>query len=235
MARVTLGGPDLRGFAVDQPAASVRLLLGPPGAALVVPVWNGNEFLLPDGRRPLIRTFTPRRVDADALEIDVEIVLHGTGAASQWAETVEPGAEAAISGPGRGYSIDPDAVGFLLGGDETAIPAMAQLLEVLPSHVPVAVHVEISGVEARLALPEHPSATVRWHERDAGSAPGDALGAAVAGASIPDGTRLWVAGEAAAVQRIRRHLFDERGVPRRHSVVRGYWKRGRSGDADDEA
>lgn len=235
MARVTLGGAELRGFTVAQPAASVRLLIGPPGGALVVPMWNGNEFLLPGGRRPVIRTFTPRRVDADALELDLDIVLHGTGAASQWADAAEPGVEAAISGPGRGYSIDPDAVGFLLAGDETAIPAMAQLLEVLPSEAPVAVHVEIADADARLALPEHPSATVRWHERNAGSAPGDELVAAVAGTPIPDGTRVWVAGEAAAVQRIRRQLFDERSVPRRHAVVRGYWKHGRSGDADDEA
>ena len=35
-----------------------------------MPAWNGNEFLLPDGRRPAIRTFTPRRVDPDALELD---------------------------------------------------------------------------------------------------------------------------------------------------------------------
>jgi NADPH-dependent ferric siderophore reductase len=38
---------------------------------------------------------------------------------------------------------------------------------------------------------------------------------------------VWAAGEAAAMQRLRRHLFDERGVPRSAAVVRGYWKRGR--------
>jgi len=35
---------------------------------------------------------------------------------------------------------------------------------------------------------------------------------------------VWVAGEAAAVHRIRRHLFDERGLPRRQATIRGYWK-----------
>src|ERR1700674_3950501 len=64
LIRVTLTGPELEGLAVDEPAASVRLLL--PATAnddLVVPSWNGNEFLLPDGRRPTIRPFTPRRLD----------------------------------------------------------------------------------------------------------------------------------------------------------------------------
>jgi NADPH-dependent ferric siderophore reductase len=41
---------------------------------------------------------------------------------------------------------------------------------------------------------------------------------------------VWVAGEAAAVQRIRRHLFDERRIPRSQTSVRGYWKHGRAGD-----
>jgi NADPH-dependent ferric siderophore reductase len=41
---------------------------------------------------------------------------------------------------------------------------------------------------------------------------------------------VWVAGEAAAVQRIRRHLFEDRGLPRSQASVRGYWKHGRRGN-----
>ena len=157
MVRVTLAGPDLEGLTVEQPAASVRLLLPSPGAPeLVIPSWNGNEFLLPDGRRPTIRTFTPRRVDPEALELDLEIVIHGGGVASQWAEAAEPGDPAAISGPGRGYAIDRDAPAFLLAGDETAIPAISQLLEALPAETPVQVHIEVAHPDARLALPDHP-------------------------------------------------------------------------------
>src|SRR5262245_6121625 len=63
LLRITLTGPELEGLTVEQPAASVRLLLpSSTDGELVFPVWNGNEFLLADGRRPVIRTFTPRRV-----------------------------------------------------------------------------------------------------------------------------------------------------------------------------
>ena len=145
MVRVTLGGAELAGFAVEQPAASVRMLLPTPGGGdLVVPSWNGNEFLLPDGRRPTIRTFTPRRLDSDALELDIEAVVHGDGVASKWAAAVEPGGPAAISGPGRGYVIDREAPAFLLAGDETAIPAISQLLEALPTETPNQVHIEVA-------------------------------------------------------------------------------------------
>ena len=232
MARVTLAGPELEGFDVDQPAASVRLLL--PGDDLVVPTWNGNEFLLPDGRRPTLRTFTPRRFEPATPELDVDVVLHGRGAASTWAETAASGDRVALSGPGRGYVIDHDAPAFLLGGDETAIPAIGQLLEVLPPERPVNVHIEVAHPDARLGLPEHPKATVEWHELLPGASPGDALVAAVCSIDLTPGTRVWVAGEAAAVQRIRKHLFGDAGLPRSQTTIRGYWKHGRTGDADDD-
>lgn len=233
LRRITLRGPALVGFPVPEPAASVRLLVPSPGSdELVVPVWNGNEFLLPDGRRPALRTFTPRRVDPSAGEIDLDVVLHGHGVAAHWAEAAAPGTPAALSGPGRGYPVDPDAPAFLLAGDETAIPAISQLLEAIPADRPVAVHVEVAHPDGRVDLPAHPGATVRWRDRLPGADPGAAMVAAVVAAAIADGTRIWVAGEAAAVQRIRKHLFEGRGLPRASATVRGYWKRGRTGDAD---
>ncbi|MEP6658844.1 MAG: siderophore-interacting protein, partial [Acidimicrobiales bacterium] len=145
LVRVTLAGPDLEGLTVEHPAASVRLLLpSPETQELVIPSWNGNEFLLPDGQRPSIRTFTPCRVDPEALEVDLEIVIHGGGVTSEWAHAAEPGDPAAISGPGRGYTIDRDAPAFLLAGDETAIPAISQLLDAVPAETPVQVHIEVA-------------------------------------------------------------------------------------------
>ena len=117
LVRLTFAGPDLERLTVVHPAASVRLLLPYPGTQeLVVPSWNGNEFLS-DGRRPAIRTFTPRRVDPGTFELKLDIVIHGGGVASEWAQTAEPGDPAAISGPRRGYAIDRDAPGFFLGGE----------------------------------------------------------------------------------------------------------------------
>jgi NADPH-dependent ferric siderophore reductase len=232
MVRVTFSGPELAGLTVEQPAASVRLLLPPAGTAeLMMPTWNGNEFLLPDGARPPIRTFTPRRADAGTLDLD--IVIHGGGVASAWAESAAAGDHAAISGTGRGYEVDPEARVFLLAGDETAIPAIGQLLEVLPADASIEVHVEAAHPDARLALPDHPGATVAWHDLEPGAPAGAALVDAVCATELSPGTRVWVAGEAAAVQRIRRHLFEELGLPRSAAWVRGYWKQGRSGDGGD--
>jgi NADPH-dependent ferric siderophore reductase len=225
MVRITLGGSELDGFVVEEPAASVRVLLPSPGTDdLVMPAWNGNEFLLPDGARPIIRTFTPRPVDAGD-ELDVDVVLHGEGAASWWAPPARPGAPAALSGPGRGYAVDADAPAYLVAGDETAIPAITQVLAALPTAMPVELHVEVAHDDARQPL----GRDAQWHVRRDGARTGDALVAAVEHADLAPETRVWAAGEAAAVQRIRRHLFEERGFPRSHTSVRGYWKYGRAG------
>jgi NADPH-dependent ferric siderophore reductase len=234
LTRVTLAGPELGGLTVDQPAASVRLLLpSPADPELVIPSWNGNEFLLGDGRRPHIRTLTPRRLGPAARELDVDIVIHGGGVASDWVTTAAPGDPVAISGPGRGYVIEA-APTLLLAGDETAIPAISQLLEAAPAGMAIRVHIEAAHADARLVLPRHARATVAWHDRPPASRPGDALVDAVRGTDIDADTRIWVAGEAAAVQRIRRYLFEERGFSRSQATVRGYWKYGRGGDPADE-
>lgn len=231
LTRVTLAGPELEGLAVDEPAASVRVLL--PVASrdgLVMPTWNGNEFLMPDGSRPPIRTLTPHPRAAESLELQVDVVLHEGGAVSTWAANAGPGTPAAVSGPGRGYTVDTGAPAYLLAGDETALPAISQILDALPPNIPVDVHLELAHPDARVDLPDHPGATVHWHDLPEGAAPGDAMVAAVQHADFrSDQVRIWAAGEAAAVQRIRRHLADEREIPRSQTTVRGYWKHGRTG------
>ena len=224
MRRITLAGPELAGMAPAAPAASVRLLL--PGAAgLVTPAWNGNEFLLPDGTRPVIRTLTPRHQRPG--ELDIDVVLHEVGAVSGWALRAEPGEPAAISGPGRGSALDPGATRFLLAGDETAVPAIAQLLETMPPAERIDVLIDTTSPDDPAPLPDRPDASITWLTQTPDTAPGTALVAAVQGIELPPDIRIWAAGEAAAMQQIRRHLA-ERAVPRPHTTVRGYWKHGKA-------
>jgi NADPH-dependent ferric siderophore reductase len=232
LVRVTLTGPELDRLVIEQPGSSVRVLLPSPGEhELVVPRWNGNEFLLPDGRRPAIRTFTPS-LDGRAGELDINVVIHGGGLASEWADAALGTEPAAVSGPGRGYVVDQDAPAFHVAGDETAIPAIGQVLAALPREALVQVVIEVVDACAEIDLPAHPQSSVRWVPLPPGKSPGDALVAQFQTADIPRGTRVWAAGEAASMQRIRRHLFEDRGLPRGDTSVRGYWKCGRTGDAD---
>ena len=228
LVRVTLDGPDLGELVVDEPAASVRLLLpSTPGSELVVPTWNGNEFLLADGSRPILRTFTPIRPDGATSELTLDVVVHEGGAASDWAVAAVPGDRAAVSGPGRGYTPDSEASAFLLTGDESAAPAISQLISALAPQRPVRAGIEVISPDAIGGRLADTVASVDWCVLQDGAPPGTAQFEYVSAAPIEPGTRIWAAGEAAAMQRIRRHLFDGRGIDRSHTMIRGYWKRGR--------
>ncbi|HLT16609.1 MAG TPA: siderophore-interacting protein [Acidimicrobiales bacterium] len=225
---ITLAGPGLEGFRLDGPAASLRLLLRRDGQ-LELPRWTGNEFRFEDGTRPPIRTVTPLRPDPERGSVDVEVVLHpgAPGPLSDWGQHAAPGEQVAVSGPGRGYPVDATDRRYLIVGDESALPAIGQLLETLPAAAELDVVVEVSHPDAVVELPDHPGATIDWRVLPAGARPGDAMVAAVEQRSIDPSGRVWAAGEAAAVQRIRKHL-EAAGVSRPRTTVRGYWKLGRA-------
>jgi NADPH-dependent ferric siderophore reductase len=228
LRRVTLRGDELRGMACDEPGASVRLLLPDPRTGeLVLPTWNGNEFLASDGSRPSLRTLTPlelRDRTGETPELDLDIVLHDHGALTDWARGVTEHAPAAVSGPGRGYAVDPHATSFLLVGDESAAPAISTILDVLPEGARALVLVEVHHPDATLDWATPTGVEVRTLVRAAGAPLGEATLDVVRGLELTPGTRVWGAGEAAAMQRLRRHLFEDRDLPRSHAVVRGYWK-----------
>ena len=233
LRRVTLGGEALAGFTADEPAASVRLLIPKPGASeLVVPTWRGNEFLLPDDTKPTIRTFTPRSFDTVALELDVDVVIHGHGPASDWAAAASMGIPAAVSGPGRGYAVDAEASHFVIAGDESAIPAVRQVLDALPLHASALVFIEVSRPDARTHISDHANSPITWLDLVDAAPPGSQLVAAMQDTPLDADMRIWAAGEATSMQRIRRHCFETVGIPRAHCTIRGYWKHGRGGDID---
>jgi NADPH-dependent ferric siderophore reductase len=233
LRRVRLAGEELRLLEPAGPAASIRLLLpAHPTDPVVLPTWTGNEFRTADGSRAVIRTLTPIELDPDAGTLTLDVVRHDRGPLTAWVDAVSPGDEVAVSGPGRGYDVDPRAGAYLLAGDETALPALRQVVDAIPTDVPVRVLAEVRGEDARVDLGDRPDLEVVWLDADPTAPPGDSLVHAVIDAATGglDGTSVWAAGEAAAVQRIRRHLFEDVGLPRRQAHVRGYWKHGRAED-----
>lgn len=231
MLRVTLAGSELVGLERGDPGSSVRVLLPRDDGSFEVPTWHGNEFLWSDGVRARIRTLTPLAVrDAGgSAELDVDVVLHDDAPLTRWASGAVTGTPAAVSGTGSGYEIDPSVGSYVLLGDESAVPAICTILAELPAGASANVLVEHRAAAEPVELPAHPGAVVTWSVLSGSAAPGDTLVAAAREVALEPGTRVWAAGEAAAVQRIRKLMFDERGVPRSHATIRGYWKAGREG------
>jgi NADPH-dependent ferric siderophore reductase len=226
MIRIVFGGPALAGFIWNGPAAHIKLILGVDADPQT---------------RPPSRTYTPRHFDAQRLELTVDFVLHGTGPASSWAAQAERGQPMLIAGPGRCYTLDPQAQWLLLAGDESAIPALATILETVPDDVRTQVLVEVNDAADEFAIaPPRANVSLRWLHRaqpllDHGNAgpAGIELAAAVSAFEQPLGAgAVYVACEADAMRRIRRHLLVERALAREWVTTRGYWKQGATDHPD---
>lgn len=178
---------------------------------------------------PVTREYTVRRHDPDAAEIDIDVALHAGGLAADWARTVTPGTRVHVAGPPGGVVV-PDAYdSYLLGGDITALPAIARRLEELPATAAGWAFIEVAdeSEEIELAAPE--GVAVRWLHRGT-AAPGtsDILERAVRTVQVPPGERVfvWLAGEAGVLKPLRRWVRDELRIPREDCGITGYWKRG---------
>lgn len=225
MIRVTLSGDELAGFGGEGPDRRIKMFFPVEGQERpAVPRATSGGPLWPAGEpRPAIRTYTVRRFDAGACELDVDFVLHeGHGPAAAWARDARPGAWVGVSEPGGRYEPDPAADFHVVIGDETALPAVATVLEALPAGVPALAFLEVADAGEEQELPG--SAQVRWVHR--GSAePGEPLAAAVRSAEFPAGDgQAWLSGESACVRDLRKHLLDERGIERRRVYATGYWR-----------
>jgi NADPH-dependent ferric siderophore reductase len=225
MVRVTLGGEELTGFPGEGPDRRIKMFFPVPGQERpAVPRATSGGPLWPAGEpRPTIRTYTVRRYDPAAGELDVDFVLHeGHGPAAAWARDAQPGAWVGVSEPGGRYEPDPAADFHLVIGDETALPAVATVLEALPDGVPALAFLEVADAAEEQELPG--TADVRWvHRGD--REPGGPLAEAVRSAELPAGAgQAWLSGESGCVRDLRKHLLDERGLDRRRVYATGYWR-----------
>jgi len=178
------------------------------------------KFMFNDANGEQVRRdYTPRRVDTDAREIDIEFALHGHGGAAEWARNATIGQRAIIGGP-RGSMILPLAMDWhLLIGDDSALPAVTRRLEELPADARV-VAVLLVNAANRRTLVTRADARIHWVDSD------DALLQVLKDLPLQPGAGLaWGGGEAALMARVRQVLV-ETGMPRQAAKVSAYWKRG---------
>ena len=235
LVSVLVTGDDLDGFAGAAPTSHLKVFLPADG--------QHEPYLpefIPEGAvfdeaapRPTVRTYTPRRYDPASKTLEIQFLLHGEGPASAWAERAKPGDRIAVAGPGGRFSLEPATDHWWLAADESAIPAVGTLLDALPESVTVDAHIEVDGPEDEIDFAGNPKTSISWHRRDAGTF-GAELIVAAREADIPEGARIWVACEAAAMRDIRRYFTRERGIPVGQLVTRGYWRTGEQNHPDHD-
>ncbi|WP_216586194.1 SIP domain-containing protein [Streptomyces brasiliscabiei] len=239
MRRITLSGEQLRAFttadgfvrpAFESPGFDDDLAFYFPYPGRrdpVLPVQGEARLTVPKGPRPLSRAYTVRRWDPEAGELDVDFVKHGVGAGTTWAHRTRPGDRIHLSGPSTSKAFPTGADWLLVAGDDTALPAIGRLLDELPPDARAQVFIEIAEDAHRQELREPPGVDVTWLVRpDATTGTVSPLTEAVRGARWWSGQAfVWLAGEHKAVRDIRRHLVEDRGVPKEDIDFAGYWRR----------
>ncbi len=223
MRRVTLGGESLHLLADRHvPGDAIKLYIPEAGSKALVPQY----IMLPSRKNPFkVRAYTIRNFHPATAEIDVDVFLHGDTVSSVWARTARAGDQVGFIGPRHDYKGDQGASWQVLAGDESALPAIAAILESLPETSRAYAFIEVTDPSDEVPLNLKAQAAVQWlHRGDVPAKQSRLLEQALRSFAWPDGSGyVWAAGEQHAIKAIRRYLLDERQLPKHSIVTMGYW------------
>ncbi|MBT9386566.1 siderophore-interacting protein [Pseudooceanicola sp. CBS1P-1] len=228
LRRITRLSPHFLRLEMDCPGTAelmeggmhFTLLLPPEGRAPVWPALNDKgRTVWPAGADKLHRAvFTFVQRDPDTGWFSFDLYEHAGGPSSDWATRARPGDAVMVSGPGGGTA--PSARHLLMAGDETALPAIRDILAKAAPGTTGEVLIETGDPADRL-LEEIPEGfRLRWLDRTAG----ETLAPALAACPLTEpGLFLWVAGEAAIVREVRQRVQAEGALPRNRHYLAAYW------------
>ncbi|MGN6240922.1 MAG: siderophore-interacting protein [Cellulosimicrobium cellulans] len=243
VVRVTLGGEDLDHFTPMGFDQWFRLFLARDDQdSLRLPtrtsgLWYVQYLATPKARRPWVRNYTVRAARPDLREIDVDFVVHGdAGPASSFALSAQPGDRVGVLDQGVGYNPRVPHDWTLVVADETGLPAVAGICESLPDDARGLAIVEIPEAADAQEFRVPAGVELRWVVREgaapAGADPHALLPGALAlevvrSADLPSGpVYAYAVGESTLATGVRRHLVNDRGVPKTHVDFVGYWRHG---------
>lgn len=222
MIRLTVKGEDIGHF--GERGLHVRLFL-PPQCGVRPVIWPRRlatgAMALPEGEDALtVRVYTIRDIRPDLGELDIDVVRHAGGVFSDWAEGAEPGTRLGVMGPGGGFY--PEADWLLIGGDETALPAISRILEHLPTNTRGRAVIGLRQGDGRMRIASPSGVEIDWIVGD-----DTALIAAMEATRLPlnEHATVWFAGEAEAARRLRKTFRERLGLPAERVSCAAYWRR----------
>ena len=157
--------------------------------------------------------------------------MHGTAHSpgARWAANAQPGDAIAFVGP-RGRLELTDAEWHLFVGDESALPAIAELVEALPREQVAIAMLEVGDASDELPLrrPHGGALETHWiHRQRVQPGRPDLLSSGLAGLSSRPGTgHGYLLGESRAMVALRPRLHGL-GLEDSAIYLKGYWNLGR--------
>ncbi|MFP3905898.1 MAG: siderophore-interacting protein [Acidimicrobiales bacterium] len=225
--RLVLGAPDLADFP-NLGADQFAYLLLPPAGRTELTVDTGFQWsdvrAMPRHQRPRGAYYSLRHVRPAQGEIDLDIVMHDGGRASDWATDARVGDPAALWGPRVLFRPPDDVDWFVLMADDTGVPAMLSILDHLPADRPVIALAQVADADEIRPVTPRPHLDLRWF---CPLDPGPSLAEALASLTLPEGTGYaWGGGERGWIQLLDRILADDHGLAASQRSLTGYWRHG---------
>lgn len=178
----------------------------------------------PAGSFQYSRTYTVRSYDPDTREMAIDFAEHEGGLASDWAYRARPGETILMAGPKHSSSLPREAEWMLIAGDQTALPAIARCLELLPADLPATVVIEVAEPSHRQELKSEAPVDITWLYRSESGGESRLVETVQAAQWRPGQPYLWVAGEALTIKPLRRWAKQDRSIPKQFVEITGYWR-----------
>jgi len=231
MQRVTLKGQDLAEFPAGHEGSYVKLLFPIEGQSALP-----STEEIKAGAKVIMRTYTVRKFNLNALELDIDLVLHGeqeeiSGPASTWAAQAKPGDTMLMYGPGKIKTANLGADWFLFAGDMTALPAISCQLEQLPKNAMGYAVIEINSEQDQQPLQKPDGIDITWIINPHPNTENTVLSDAVKAIPWLSGTpSIWAACEFSNMRLLRGYFKKDQKIPREQLYISSYWKIGQSED-----
>ncbi|MDB6177192.1 siderophore-interacting protein [Paracoccus sp. Z330] len=217
-------------YRFSQQIIHFRLVLQPPGT--LAPLWptldQDGRTIWPQGADALHRpAYTVRMIDAAAGWMDTDIFIHDGGRICGFAQHAKPGDTVGLNGPGGGGVAHGRRL--LIGGDETAYPALARTIEAAPDSTRGNCY--LFGNSSDYPLPEHPGIKVHVAPH------GEVELAARLRVEGTDADAIWLATEKSRLAHLKSTILDDLGFAKDRTHLAAYWSAARNPDSipDGEA
>lgn len=197
-----------------------RLVLPPAGDP--DPQWpvvgpNG-QTVWPGGAKTLHRpAYTVSAINPAEGWMETDIFVHEGGRVCEWARSAQAGDVVGLNGPGGGGL--PVGPHVLMGGDETAYPALARALAANDAQAQG--ECWLFGARADYPFPKHPG--IRLIHSPAG----EAVLADTLEAEGRVAEKIWLATEKSRLAPLKRAVFETLGVEKSRAHLAAYWIAGR--------
>ena len=226
---ITFTGDKLADYPKDCEGGLLKIFISPDLTSKpTLPTLSKEGRRWPENEpRSIIRTYTVRAIRPELTEIDIEFAMHdgAAGPAYLFARDAKPGNWLGITNPGGPDPLLPIRKHYFMAGDSSSIPAIAALLEKMPSDAHGKVVLRLDSQDDVRELKKPAGVDVVWICGDISKT--SELINTFKSWNIPTSdVAFWLGGEDQIIRDLRRFVRRDKGFHRENIYAIPYWRHG---------